>query len=432
MEKIYLPLTDKSELSYNSVKIKSTENDSTGEILQSTELINIFIRINDAIKYEISLDKLISTLINETKSIFDFEKVAFLLIVNDQIVEVYKRGFAKSPFDFIIDSGLLKLALEEKRNLLIPNAKIDSENEFERLLIVPIIFSTDSKVVFCFDINNNFNEEFRKNYYGFLEILLSFIGQKVYNHFIMLENKKLSEILTTQEHYMGVEENYSTIGKVCLKSFHELKNRTQVVVSAINLLQKNISNNDYSNNERIFTILNSEIPQLTLLIKKISEFSNNLFSDTRPVYFELRKFLEDLMELINLSGISRHIKIFLPDEISNSKIFGYYDKLNKALMLLIIEFLKHHIDEVSLRISENTSRLNIHLIIDLTDNFNSINLLDEQSNINFVRIKKILNKNSCSLFTKLAQERYELIISMPKRASQFKMKEVNYDKDSRS
>jgi hypothetical protein len=165
----------------------------------------------------------------------------------------------------------------------------------------------------------------------------------------------------------------------------------------------------------------------------LSETAKNLVSENKPIYFEFDKFLKDIFDLSEILGLTKNLRINLRSNISKSKIFSNYQRLLEGFILLLLEIQSCGVSEIDLQLNEDALRLN--LII----NFNSLNddnnirdLLDDTSNIKFVRIKSLFKMNSCSLLTKLSQNSFDIMISIPKRSSQFKLKESDYAKNFNS
>jgi len=89
------------------------------------------------------------------------------------------------------------------------------------------------------------------------------------------------------------------------------------------------------------------------------------------------------------------------------------------------------IKEVSLENEEDEKRLRLKVNFKSTEE-NSIDLrslLNEKSNLKFARIKNLFMKNSCVVITNSDGCQFEIVISIPKRSSQFKPENLSYAKD---
>lgn len=232
---------------------------------------------------------------------------------------------------------------------------------------------------------------------------------------------------------MGVinkDFNYSTVGQICLKSFHSLKNRTQVLLSAFNLLEKLIDKKD-QRVDKVFEILDREIPEFSKTIKSLSELSKIITTNRKPNYIEFEKLIIDILDYLQLIDVMKDFKIKL-EKPSKSRVFGYYEVFVHAFLLMFLELNSLGINEVELTTNEDEFRLNINLKSNLKSFKNDLNdLLEVNTNIKFVRIKSLFNVNACSFVTNYSTNVYEIMISIPKRSSQF-AKVINYAKDFNS
>jgi hypothetical protein len=191
---------------------------------------------------------------------------------------------------------------------------------------------------------------------------------------------------------------------------------------------------DTKNDERlnkISEILNKEIPEFSKAIKLISEHSKSLITESKPIYFEFDKFILDIRNLFDATGLSNNFKFNFSKKLSSSKIFGYNQKLLQAFILLFYELQSNGIKEVSLENEEDEKRLRLKVNFKSTEE-NSIDLrslLNEKSNLKFARIKNLFMKNSCVVITNSDGCQFEIVISIPKRSSQFKPENLSYAKD---
>ncbi len=254
----------------------------TGEVFQ---LIN---EINNLIKTDLQTENLINQVIQKINKLIQYGGY-FIAVYSDN--KIIFEKFENSNYrirEYLDSSGVLKLAVEEKRSLIIANPDYDLENPSSNLLIIPVLESIKLYVVFVFEINSERTEVFNR-YFQFVELIFTILGQRILNQIIANQNMELKKIIEKEDGLNSIEMNYSTVGKLCLKSFHKLKNKTQIVISSFNLLQKLIPQKD-ERIEKIFEILNKEAPEFTKTIKSLSELSKVITTNRKPYILNLKKY----------------------------------------------------------------------------------------------------------------------------------------------
>lgn len=350
-------------------------------------------------------------------------------IDNESLFEL-QENFDTKLKSYLFDGGLIQLSLTEKRSLLIEYSEKFVENNSENLLIIPFILSEGTFIVFCLLFAEEKSEIF-SSIFPLIEIQFSLAGSYFINKILQNKNEELKSNYLELEGNLNQELSYSTSGRICLKSFHSLKNKTQIIVSSFNLLRKLIDGKEDERLEKIFSILEKEIPEFARNIKLISDFSKALVTESKPVYFEFDRLINNLQDIFYASGISDNFKFNFLTKISRSKIFGYNQKLLQAFSLLLLEIYSAGIKEVNFSNDEDENRLKFRLNVNLIeeDGNKLINLLDGKSNSKFVQIINVFKQNSCNVITKSGNGYFEILISIPKRSSQFKPENLNYVKN---
>lgn len=392
----------------------------TGEVFQ---LIN---EINNLIKTDLQTENLINQVIQKINKLIQYGGY-FIAVYSDN--KIIFEKFENSNYrirEYLDSSGVLKLAVEEKRSLIIANPDYDLENPSSNLLIIPVLESIKLYVVFVFEINSERTEVFNR-YFQFVELIFTILGQRILNQIIANQNMELKKIIEKEDGLNSIEMNYSTVGKLCLKSFHKLKNKTQIVISSFNLLQKLIPQKD-ERIEKIFEILNKEAPEFTKTIKSLSELSKVITTNRKPIYIEFEKIIIDLLDFLKLIELSNDVRISIL-KIPKSKIYGSYELLIQSFLLIFFELNNLKINEIILDTTEDEFRMNVYVRTPVNERNISRDLLEDKSNIKFVRIKKLLKQTSCTFLTKYNNDYFEIMISIPKRSSQFIVKNINYAKN---
>ena len=387
-------------------------------------------KVLELIKSDLQPEILIRNFIEEIKKYIKLEGYLIFTKFKDENLLELNEGFNYEVKNYLFDGGLIQLTLKERKLLIIEYPIKINDDSTKYLLIIPYVFSENTFVVFCLVIEND-QLDFGNSLFSLIELQFNFVGSFLINKFLNEKNKELKSNLLRLEQDINQELNYATAGKVCLKSFHNLKNRTQVIVSSFNLLNKLIDTKNDERLNKISEILNKEIPEFSKAIKLISEHSKSLITESKPIYFEFDKFILDIRNLFDATGLSNNFKFNFSKKLSSSKIFGYNQKLLQAFILLFYELQSNGIKEVSLENEEDEKRLRLKVNFKSTEE-NSIDLrslLNEKSNLKFARIKNLFMKNSCVVITNSDGCQFEIVISIPKRSSQFKPENLRYAKD---
>ncbi|MCX8056285.1 MAG: hypothetical protein N3F03_01585 [Ignavibacteria bacterium] len=407
---------------YNETNISLSRK----SIINDFEILSLVNEINNTLKKDLTLKEITEQVFQKIQRLLSYKSYFIDIFYKGSLVFEFMKDCEISFKEMLRDYGVIKIAIEEKRSLFINNPIKQNNDEEESILIIPVTTDNFSNIIFGIVVEGKRDEYFQQ-YFVLFELIFNALANSLLTKIIDKENGMLRSILKEKDFVIKEELNYSTVGKICLRSFHSLKNRTQVIVSSFNLLQKLIIDSTDQKLEKIFSILNKEIPDFTKSIKMISEISKNLISEKSPMYFEIDRFIFEIKEFIDVSGIANNFEIII-EHLSKSKIYGNYDKLFQAFLLLIMELYEEGCSKIFVSTIEDALRINLSLNIQVSDKSLN-NLLKENSNINFVQIKGLFKQNNCTLITKNAQDKIEILISIPKRSSQFKSKEIKNASD---
>ncbi len=405
------------------------ERNSLRELLNK-KVADISKEILDLQKLDLEPEIFIQKLIQVVKKLLKINGYFVSSKIDNESLFELQENFDTKLKSYLFDGGLIQLSLTEKRSLLIEYSEKFVENNSENLLIIPFILSEGTLIVFCLLLAEEKSEIF-SSIFPLIEIQFSLAGSYFINKILQNKNEELKSNYLELEGNLNQELSYSTSGRICLKSFHSLKNKTQIIVSSFNLLRKLIDGKEDERLEKIFSILEKEIPEFARNIKLISDFSKALVTESKPVYFEFDRLINNLQDIFYASGISDNFKFNFLTKISRSKIFGYNQKLLQAFSLLLLEIYSAGIKEVNFSNDEDENRLKFRLNVNLIeeDGNKLINLLDGKSNSKFVQIINVFKQNSCNVITKSGNGYFEILISIPKRSSQFKPENLNYVKN---
>jgi len=419
-------------LSESAVTDKGLSSQNKNSFYNDYELYSLLNEINILLRNDLRENELIEKSFSLVSKYVDVHKYNVTIYSQNKIEFEKSNKFDLKIREYLFESGIVKLALDERKSLVIETPELEDHKADNNLLIIPAIYSKDLYALFIMEVNHHREEIFSK-YFAKLEMIFGLIGSVLLMKFLNSEKSKLEHRVKELNEFIQTESNYATVGKICLKSFHNLKNRTQVIVSAFNILQKFSSNSENEKLNQIFNILDSEIPLFSKSIRMLSETAKNLVSENKPIYFEFDKFLKDIFDLSEILGLTKNLRINLRSNISKSKIFSNYHRLLEGFILLLLEIQSCGVREIDLQLNEDALRLNLIISFNsLNDDNNIRDLLDDTSNIKFVRIKSLFKMNSCSFLTKLSQNSFDIMISIPKRSSQFKLKESDYAKNFNS
>ncbi len=384
------------------------------------EVFSLINEINNIIKKELIIEDQIKQVFLTISKIIKYKSYFVSVYENENLFYEYFSNCNNSLRDRLKDYGMIKIALEEKKSLIFPDPEDNQNKNGKTFLIISVFSKENLKSIIYLNVEGE-RTDIINDKFSLIEMILSLLSYSILLNLSYERNKILKSEIIEKENYIRKEISFSAVGKICSKSFHNLKNRTQVLVTSFNLLQKLIPNQFDERLDKIFSILNKEIPEFSRTIKGISEFSRNILSTNSLMYFEFDRLIYEVLDILKISGIDNALKIEVKN-LTRSKIFGYYNKLSQAFLLLIMELINMGINDVKLSTNEDALRVTLKLHIH-TDDKQVINLLNENSNINFVQIKNLFKSNSCNVFSKNSENHFEIIVSLPKRSSQFKLKE---------
>lgn len=395
----------------------------------NNELFYLVNEINDILKNHTQIEDLIDQVINKLQSNIKFQGYSLIVHQDNKVLFEKSLHFKNELVDYLNHTGVIKLAIQERRSLTIINPENNIKNSKKRIIVIPVLGSENEHVIFLLEIREEDIDLFNRSF-SILEMIFNLIGQVLLRTVIKKQNDELKEIINREMGVINKDFNYSTVGQICLKSFHSLKNRTQVLLSAFNLLEKLIDKKDHRV-DKVFEILDREIPEFSKTIKSLSELSKIITTNRKPNYIEFQKLIIDILDYLQLIDVMKDFKIKL-EKPSKSRVFGNYEVFVHAFLLMFLELNSLGINEVELTTNEDEFRLNINLKSNLKSFKNDLNdLLEVNTNIKFVRIKSLFNVNACSFVMNYSTNVYEIMISIPKRSSQF-AKVINYAKDSNS
>lgn len=421
--KILYSKNDVETYVHTDERIETTVNKDTLYYHQSFSVLQEFKKI---IESELNLNDLIQNVFTKIKEMQNFQAFFIRVFNGDDIFFEFYEGCDKIFVNKLNDHGYIKLVLEAKKSLILYNKENLSSETQEVLILIPLLTANKFRLVYCLKFNMSINESFNRNL-SLLEIIFDMLGKAILIRLLSEENQKLKSDNTTYTNHLKKEIELSTIGRVCLRAFHNLKNRTQVLVSSFNLLQKLVTNEKDEKLDKIFSILNHEVPKFSKAIKSLSEVSKNLANKKTQVYFDFDRFIFDVLDFIKTTGILNNLKFEIED-ISQSKVYGNLGEFFQMFILIFLEFDAMGVKVVKLLTREDSLRITLTLKIEENpDNF--ISLLNENSSLNFVQLKNLINSNYCNLFTSVSDNYFEILISIPKRSSQFNAKELKHAKD---
>lgn len=429
-------LKEKQQINLLPVESYSPQNNLSGEVTTnlSAEInfnfLQVFNKINELIRYISEPENLVKEFFNEIKTLIEFESYFVSLYIDNEPVLTSELNFSEDLKQYLIDGGVFRLVLEERKSLSLEYPNSGGKCIIKKLLVVPYVLSKNNYAIFCLTLmqKNIFTSSF-----ALIEAIFSLVGSHLITKTINNKAKNLEAKIFELNDYLNKEINQAVVSKVFSKSFHYLKNRTQVLVSSFNLIQKIVANYKDERLEKVLQILSSEVPEYSRAIRMISDFAKVMTNDSKPIYFEFYMFITDIQNLMNLTGISKEMKLTISPSISKSKIYGYYYKLLQAFILLILELYDNGSTELEIESQEEANRLITKLrITNITNHDGLRSLLDENSNVKFVQVKNLFMQNFCKIISYVTSDSLEIFISLPKRSSVFNDKVVTYAKNFNS
>lgn len=391
---------------------------STNKIFEKKNYEKILLEIYRLIKDKNENIDIYNELLNTIYPILNFSNSFFLILTGEKILFEKIISTDLNLKNYLLESGLIKLAVEENKSFFLLHPEL-SQSNLKNVLLIPVNLGKEFKGVFCFVTDKTKEGIFSENFY-LIEIILFSIGNHLFNKFM---NSYLEELNKLSENQKVINEQslkYSVVGKMCFNSFHNLKNKVQILVSSFDILRKLSEGRKDERLEKIFSILETTIPEYSKIIKSISDTSKFILSENESSYFEIKKFIIKLLEFIRLTNAVKKIKISMDDNFSDAKIYFSENLLFQILIQLFMdldEFLTGNLIFKSYEL-QNNLLLNLRFVFDLTKDINDF-LIDEKLSSKFAGIRDILHINSSSFVINLLNDRtLEFLIKLPLRSSQ--------------
>lgn len=391
--------------------------DTSDKIFEKKNYEKILLEIYRLIKEKNNNDIYIESL-NRIYHILNFTTSFFMILKGEEVL--YQKIINADLYlrNYLIESGLIKLAIEENKSFFLLHPEL-SKSDSRNILLIPINLGKEFSGLFCFVTDKKKEEIFSENFY-MVEIILFSIGNYMFNKFMYNQLEEINNTSVNQKVISEQNLKYSVIGKMCFNSFHNLKNKVQILLSSFDILRKLHHVRKDEKLEKIFSILDTTIPEYSKVIKSISDTSKFILSKNESTYFEIKKFLIEFIDFIRLTNAVRRIKISVDENISNAKIYFSENLLFQILIQLLMdldEFLSGNLYIKTYELQHNLL-LNIRFDFDLRNNDEKI-LIDENLNSKFAVIRNILQINSSNFVINLLSDNtLEFLITLPLRSSQ--------------
>lgn len=391
--------------------------DTSDKIFEKKNYEKILLEIYRLIKEKNNNDIYIESL-NRIYHILNFTTAFFMILKGEEVL--YQKIINADLYlrNYLIESGLIKLAIEENKSFFLLHPEL-SKSDSRNILLIPINLGKEFSGLFCFVTDKKKEEIFSENFY-MVEIILFSIGNYMFNKFMYNQLEEINNTSVNQKVINEQNLEYSVIGKMCFNSFHNLKNKVQILLSSFDILRKLHHDRKDEKLEKIFSILDTTIPEYSKVIKSISDRSKFILSKNESTYFEIKKFLIEFIDFIRLTNAVKRIKISVNENISNAKIYFSENLLFQILIQLLMdldEFLSGNLYIKTYELQHNLL-LNLRFDFDLR-NYDEKILIDENLNSKFAAIRNILQINSSNFVINLLSDNtLEFLITLPLRSSQ--------------
>ncbi|MCX8009605.1 MAG: hypothetical protein N3A61_00495 [Ignavibacteria bacterium] len=310
----------------------------------------------------------------------------------------------------LIESGIIQWIFNEKKSAVIPDLdNYSSENQIY-FVVVPIILMNKNAGIFLLQT------EVDKSCIS--KSLLNLITTVVNQAFLSLMAKKLSDEKYSIKNELSILEEQisgaSLIGNLDAGYFHQMKNKLQVILSSIQLIQKGIDPNNLLN------ILKQETQKVCELTKKISDYFKPFSNQEVYEYVNLNQLLNSARDVTQFVLNESQIRINLIENPKQPQVYTCSSFLRKSLFYFIYQLgqtigkngsinLETIINEHRITVKIQTDEINIDK--DLLKN-----LFDEQKDIKYKALKKKIMKNNWSIVTRLAEnKKVTILLTLPKK-----------------
>lgn len=391
------------------------EHDVLDQYIDPIKLLNSLINSNqNESNYHLILNSLVRTI----RNLIPVKAYYFQLRNHNKLefedLDAKEFYYIKS---FIEEAGILDLILNDKKILVLPDPKHFTNEEQIYWLIFPVFLNKDLFAIFCIQTNIE-QKHLDGNKIEIMEILINFTLQKFATCLSIALLNKVNDDRLRLNKFIDEISKLGAVGELWLSSVHNLKNKIQILVSSFELLNKGVKSDE------LMKIINSEIPNLSILLKKISDFSKFIVSEPERGYYDVEYLISTVVDTIKSTDSNKDFKFIFIRKSPFPKFYGFGNLLQEALIHLLNSAKKIFSQGIHVycTVEETSNKIIISLKFDtqLYDKKKVEYFVNKSENINFALANQSVKKNKGTILTRLgADNLLEILISIPKRSKYF-------------
>lgn len=407
-----LSLKQKFVENYSGFRLYQDEfQDQTSDLKLISNLIETINSSEDVCQIEAKLQDNIQNIIA-----IDFCSLLFWEESKQKLLPVSRDSEKKSQniVDRLIEEGIADWIISEKNVAIVPDLET-FQNEIKKFfIIVPLI---QSKIDFGLLV--------LRTSYGRSDIL-----PKKISLITILANLAFSAIANTHLYYkveaMDEERNVlmneiselskiAVIGEISDNFYHTMKNRIQVMISSLELLNKNVKTED------VMKILKEEVSRTAKALKSISDFSRGMFAKYDYGYYNVNSIINSTVDVLETTLSKAKLDVTVKNHPLHPQIYGSANTITQVLVFLLNELRKQLSTGSTIQIenTEQSERINIKITaVDVNSSVKDFSsLFIEKENVKFAIAKRLIEQNR-GAFTSAVESNNKIVLSItiPKRA----------------
>lgn len=407
-----LSLKQKFVENYSGFRLYQDEfQDQTSDLMLISNLIETINSSEDVCQIETKLQENIQNIIA-----IDFCSLMFWEESKQKLLPVSPDSEKKSQsiVDRLIEEGIADWIISEKDVAIVPDLET-LQNEIKKFfIIVPLI---QSKIDFGLLVlrTSYGRSDILPKKISLITILANLAFSAIANTHLYRKVEAMNEEIEVLENEISELSKIAVIGEISDNFFHTMKNRIQVMISSLELLNKNVKT------EEVMKILKEEVNRTAKALKNVSDFSRGMFAKYDYGYYNVNSIINSTVEVLENTLSKAKLDITVKNHPMHPQIYGSANTITQVLVFVLNELRKQLSTGSSIQIesAEQSERINIKITaVDV--NFSAkdfSSLFIEKENVKFAAAKRLIEQNR-GAFTSAVEANNKIVLSItiPKRA----------------